>query len=63
MFAHDLCYSQIEYFRTAADLNKKDRAKRFNKYSIFNLQFSIPACPGWDSLALTTMENHVKREL
>ncbi|CAB1078347.1 hypothetical protein D1AOALGA4SA_6097 [Olavius algarvensis Delta 1 endosymbiont] len=40
-------YSQVEYFRTALDLNKKDRAKRFNKYSIFNLQSSIPASPGW----------------
>jgi len=47
MFSHDLCHSQIEYLRTAIDLNKKDRAKRFNKYSIFNLQFSIPASPGW----------------
>jgi len=47
MFAHDLCHSQIEYLRTAIDLNKKDRAKRFNKYSIFNLQSSIPACPDW----------------
>jgi len=26
MFAYDLSYSQIEYFRTAIDLNKKDRA-------------------------------------
>ncbi|CAB1080482.1 hypothetical protein D1AOALGA4SA_8163 [Olavius algarvensis Delta 1 endosymbiont] len=42
-------YSQIDYFRTAIDLNKEDRAKRFNKYSIFNLQSSIPACPGWDA--------------
>ena len=41
MFAHDLCHSQIEYLRTAIDLNKKDRAKRFNKYSIFNLQFRL----------------------
>jgi len=63
MFAHDLCHGQIEYLRTAIDLNKKDRAtcrvvaegdlwgrsskseapslKRFNKYSIFNLQFRL----------------------
>ncbi|CAB1069025.1 hypothetical protein D1AOALGA4SA_535 [Olavius algarvensis Delta 1 endosymbiont] len=38
MFAQDLCYSQIENFGAAIDLNKKDRAKRFNKYSIFNLK-------------------------
>ena len=25
---------------------KKDRAKRFIKYSIFDLQYSIPARPG-----------------
>ncbi len=28
-------------------LNRKDRAKRYHKSSIFNLQSSIPACPGW----------------
>ena len=28
------------------DLNKKDRAKRYHKSSIFNRQYSIlPACP------------------
>ena len=27
MFAHDLCHSQIEYFRNAIDFNRKDRAK------------------------------------
>jgi hypothetical protein len=27
--------------------NRKDRAKRYRKSSIFNLQSSIPACPGW----------------
>ena len=47
MFAHDLCDSRIEYFRNAIDLNRKDRAKRYHKSSIFNRQYSIPACPGW----------------
>jgi hypothetical protein len=47
MFAHDLCHSQIEYFRNAIDPNRKDRAKRNHKSSIFNRQSSIPACPGW----------------
>ncbi len=28
MFAHDLCDSQIEYFRNAIDLDSKDRATR-----------------------------------
>jgi hypothetical protein len=39
MFAHDLCDSQIEYVRDAIDLNRKDRAKRYHKSSIFNCQF------------------------
>jgi alkylhydroperoxidase/carboxymuconolactone decarboxylase family protein YurZ len=39
MFAKDLCHSQIEYFRNVIDLDRKDRAKRYNKSSIFNLQF------------------------
>ena len=47
MFAHDLCQSQIEYVRNAIDLNRKDRAKRYHKSSIFNRQYSIPACSGW----------------
>ena len=47
MFAHDLCHSQIEYLSNAIDLNRKDRAKRYHKSSIFNRQYSIPACPGW----------------
>ncbi|CAB1081049.1 hypothetical protein D1AOALGA4SA_8713 [Olavius algarvensis Delta 1 endosymbiont] len=47
MFAQDLCHCRIEYFWNAIDLNLKDRAKRYNKSSIFNLQFSITACPGW----------------
>jgi len=50
MFAHDLCHSQIEYFRNAVDLNRKDRAKRYHKSSIIPPQadqYSIPACPGW----------------
>jgi hypothetical protein len=41
MFAHDLCYSRIEYLRNFIDLNRKDRAKRFHKSSIFNLQFRL----------------------
>jgi hypothetical protein len=28
------------------DFNRKDRAKRYHKSSIFNRQYSIPACPG-----------------
>ncbi len=36
MFAKDLCHSQIEYFRNAIDLDRKDRAKRYHKSSIFN---------------------------
>ncbi len=58
MFAHDLCHSQIEYFSNSIDLNRKDRAsllrrngyegrERYHKSSIFNRQYSIPACPGW----------------
>jgi hypothetical protein len=47
MFAHDLRHSQIEYFRNAIDLDRKDRAKRYHKSSIVNLQSSIPAYPGW----------------
>jgi hypothetical protein len=30
-------------------LLKNDRAKRYHKSSFFNLQYSIPACPGWAS--------------
>jgi len=29
------------------DFNRKDRAKRYRKSSIFNRQYSIPVCPGW----------------
>jgi hypothetical protein len=53
MFAHDLCHSQVEYFRNAIDFNRKDRAKRYHKSSIFNLQSSIPACPGWVEIKAT----------
>ncbi len=28
MFAHDLCYSRIEYLRNSTDFNRKDRATR-----------------------------------
>jgi len=38
--------SQIEYVSNSIDLNRKDRAKRYHKSSIFNRQYSIPACPG-----------------
>jgi len=48
MFAHDLRHSQIKYLSNSVDLNRKDRAKRYHKSSIFNRQYSIPACPGWD---------------
>jgi len=43
MFAHDLCHSQIEYLRTAIDLNKKiERSDSTNiQFSIFNLQFRL----------------------
>jgi hypothetical protein len=37
----------IEYFRNAIDFSRKDRAKRYQKSSILNRQYSIPACPGW----------------
>ena len=47
MFAHDLYHSQIEYLVNSVDLNRKDRAKRYHKSSIFIRQYSIPACPGW----------------
>jgi hypothetical protein len=49
MFAHDLCPSQIGYFRNAIVLDRKDRAKRYHKSSIFNRQSSIPVYPDWDS--------------
>ena len=46
MFAHDLCDSQIEYFRNAIDFNRKGRATRGASVcaaraipKIFNLQF------------------------
>jgi hypothetical protein len=48
MFAHDLCHSQIEYLSNSIDFNRKDSAKRYHKTSIFNRQYSIPACPGWE---------------
>ena len=35
MFAHDLCHSQIEYLRNSINFNRKDRAKRYHKSSIF----------------------------
>jgi hypothetical protein len=46
MFAHDLRHNQIEYLSNSTDLNRKDRAERFHKSSIFNLQYSFPALPG-----------------
>jgi hypothetical protein len=36
--------------RYSIDFNRKDRAKRYHKSSIFPPQadqYSIPACPGW----------------
>jgi hypothetical protein len=50
MFAHDLCHSRIEYFKNVIDLDRKDRAKRYHKSSIVNLQSSIPVYPGWDRM-------------
>jgi hypothetical protein len=50
MFADDLCHNQIEYLANSIDLIRKDRAKRYHKSSIFNRQYSIPACPGWEDL-------------
>jgi hypothetical protein len=60
MFAHDLCPSQIGYFRNAIVLDRKDRAsilrktgyagqERYHKSSIVNRQSSIPVYPDWDS--------------
>jgi hypothetical protein len=40
------------------DLNRKDRAKRYHKSSIFNRQYSIPALPGWDPLTQTMGIGH-----
>jgi hypothetical protein len=40
-------HSQSKYFRNTIDFNRKDRAKRYHKSSIFNRQYSIPAGPGW----------------
>jgi hypothetical protein len=31
----------IEYLRNSIELNRKDRAKRYHKSSIFNLQFRL----------------------
>ena len=36
MFAHDLYHSQIEHLNNSIDLNRKDKAKRYHKSSIFN---------------------------
>jgi len=41
MFAKELFHSRIEYFKNAIDLILIDRAKRYNKSSIFNLQFRL----------------------
>jgi len=38
MFAHDLCHSQIEYFRNAIDLNRKDSEAI---PQIVNIQFQL----------------------
>jgi hypothetical protein len=34
--------------KAAVNFNRKDRAKRYHKSSIFSRQYSIPACPGWE---------------
>ncbi|CAB1077247.1 hypothetical protein D1AOALGA4SA_5039 [Olavius algarvensis Delta 1 endosymbiont] len=41
MFAQELFHSRIEYFKSAIDLYLNDRAKRYHKSSIFNLQFRL----------------------
>ena len=53
MFTHDLWHSQIEYLCKSIDLNKKDRAKRYHKSSIFSLQSSIPVSVGFGISKLT----------
>jgi len=56
--------SQILRLRDdAIDLNKKVRAKRYNKCSIFNLQFSIPACPGWVLFVISYSELELTENL
>ncbi|CAB1075517.1 hypothetical protein D1AOALGA4SA_3337 [Olavius algarvensis Delta 1 endosymbiont] len=47
MFAQDLSHKQIEDISNSIDFYKRDRAKRYHKSSIFNLQSSFPASPGW----------------
>jgi hypothetical protein len=44
---HHILPCQVEYLSNSIDFNRKDRAKRYHKSSIFNHQYSIPACPGW----------------
>jgi len=50
MFAHDLYHSRIKYLSNSTsrepldrtiDLNRKDRAKRYHKSSIVNIQFRL----------------------
>ncbi len=41
MFAQDLCHSQVEYLSNSIDFNRKDRAKRYHKSSIVNIQFRL----------------------
>jgi hypothetical protein len=36
MFVHDLCHSYFEYLKKTIDFMEKDRAKRYDKSSIFN---------------------------
>ncbi|CAB1072228.1 hypothetical protein D1AOALGA4SA_1475 [Olavius algarvensis Delta 1 endosymbiont] len=46
MFAQDLCYRRIDYFRTTVELNIKLERQSIAIQQIFNLKYSIPACPG-----------------
>jgi hypothetical protein len=49
MFAPDLYHSRIEYLSNYIDLKRQSEAIP----QIFNLQYSIPACPGWAVLSST----------
>jgi hypothetical protein len=50
MFAQDLYHSQLNILEMLSTyIEKTERSDTTNlQSSIFNLQYSIPACPGWD---------------
>jgi hypothetical protein len=52
MFAHDLYHSQINILGMLSTyIEKTERSDTTNlQSSIFNRQYSIPACPGWVSM-------------